>query len=92
MYPVSGILSNFVTFAISIICYICVWIFFKTTGINGGSGLTINFYALLFFIPMAIMLIFVVGVGLILSVLQVYFRDVEYIWDVFAHSFSIVSL
>ena len=45
--------------------------------------LTINFYALLFFIPMAIMLIFVVGVGLILSVLQVYFRDVEYIWDVF---------
>lgn len=83
MYPVSGILSNFVTFAISILCYICVWIFFKVTGLNGGSGLTINFYALLFFIPMAIMLIFVVGVGLILSVLQVYFRDVEYIWDVF---------
>lgn len=83
MYPVSGILSNFVTFAISIICYICVWIFFKATGIQGGSGLTINGYALLFFIPMAILLVFVVGVGLILSVLQVYFRDVEYIWDVF---------
>lgn len=83
MYPVSGILSNFVTFAISIFCYICVWIFFKTTGIQGGAGLTINGYALLFFIPMAILLVFVVGVGLILSVLQVYFRDVEYIWDVF---------
>lgn len=83
MYPVSGILSNFVTFAISILCYICVWIFFKITGIQGGAGLTINGYALLFFIPMAILLVFVVGVGLILSVLQVYFRDVEYIWDVF---------
>lgn len=83
MYPVSGILSNFVTFAISIICYVCVWIFFKATGILGGSGLTINGYALLFFIPMAILLIFVIGVGLILSVLQVYFRDIEYIWDVF---------
>lgn len=83
MYPVSGILSNFVTFAISILCYVCVWIFFKATGIQGGSGLTINGYALLFFIPMAILLVFVVGVGLILSVLQVYFRDVEYIWDVF---------
>lgn len=83
MYPVSGVLSNFVTFAISILCYICVWIFFKATGILGGDGLTINGYALLFFIPMAILLIFVIGVGLILSVLQVYFRDIEYIWDVF---------
>lgn len=83
MYPLSGILSNFVTFAISIICYICVWIFFKLTGLQGGSGLTINAYALLFFIPMAILLIFVIGVGLILSVLQVYFRDIEYIWEVF---------
>lgn len=83
MYPLSGILSNFVTFAISILCYILVWIFFKLTGLQGGSGLTVNWHALLFFIPMAILLIFVTGVGLILSVLQVYFRDIEYIWDVF---------
>ncbi|MCD7872734.1 MAG: ABC transporter permease [Clostridiales bacterium] len=83
MYPLSGILSNFVTFAISIICYICVWIFFKATGIQGGSGLTMNGYALLFFVPMALLLVFVIGVGLILSVLQVYFRDIEYIWEVF---------
>lgn len=83
MYPLSSILSNFVTFSISILCYICVWIFFKTTGLLGGSGLVINWYALLFFVPMAILLIFVTGVGLILSVLQVYFRDIQYIWDVF---------
>lgn len=83
MYPLSGILSNFVTFSISILCYVCVWIFFKATGLRGGDSLTIGWYALLFFIPMAILLIFVTGVGLILSVLQVYFRDIEYIWDVF---------
>ncbi len=83
MYPLSGIFSNFVTFAISIVCYICVWVFFKLTGLSGGADLKINAYALLFFIPMAILLIFVVGIGLILSVLQVYFRDIEYIWEVF---------
>ncbi|MCH5315373.1 MAG: ABC transporter permease [Eubacterium sp.] len=83
MYPLSAILSNFVTFAISIICFICVWIFFKVTGFQGGHGLTATPYMLLCWVPMLILLIFCTGVGLILSVVSVYFRDVEYIWDVF---------
>ncbi|MDD6729233.1 MAG: ABC transporter permease [Eubacteriales bacterium] len=83
MYPLSSIFSNFVTFAISILCLICVWIFFKVTGLQGGSGLTITPYALLCFVPMFLLLVFSTGVGLILSVIAVYFRDVEYIWDVF---------
>lgn len=82
MYPLSAIFSNFVTFAISLLCLVCVWIFFKVTGISGGSQLEINGYALLFWVPMLLMLIFSTGVGLILSVLCVYFRDIEYIWDV----------
>lgn len=82
MYPLSSILSNFVTFAISLLCLICVWIFFKVTGWSGGSGLEITWYALLCWIPMVLLLIFSTGVGLILSVISVYFRDVEYIWDV----------
>lgn len=82
MYPLSSVLSNFVTFAISLLCLVCVWIFFKVTGFNGGSGLEINGYALLFFVPMIFLLIFSTGVGLVLSVLCVYFRDIEYIWDV----------
>ncbi len=82
MYPLSAILSNFVTFAISMICLICVWIFFKLTGINGGADLKITWYALLCWVPMLILLVFSTGVGLILSVLCVYFRDIEYIWDV----------
>lgn len=82
MYPLSSIFSNFVTFAISLLCYICVWIFFKVIGISGGDGLYITWHALLCFVPMILLLIFSTGVGLILSVLCVYFRDIEYIWDV----------
>lgn len=82
MYPLSSILSTFVTFAISILCYISVWIFFKLTGISGGAGLELTWTALLCFIPMLLILIFSTGVGLILSVMSVYFRDIEYIWDV----------
>ena len=83
MYPLSSILSCFVTFAISILCYISVWIFFKLTGISGGSNLTVDWHVLLFFVPMILILLFSTGIGLILSVLCVYFRDIEYIWDVF---------
>lgn len=82
MYPLSSILSTFVTFAISILCYVCVWIFFKLTGISGGANLELSWTALLCFIPMILILIFSTGVGLILSILSVYFRDIEYIWDV----------
>lgn len=82
MYPLSSILSTFVTFSISLLCYICVWLFFKLTGISGGSQLEITWHVLLFFVPMILILIFSTGVGLILSVLSVYFKDIEYIWDV----------
>lgn len=84
MYPISGIFSNFVNYAISILCYVLVWIFFKCTGISNGSALEVTPYALLFFVPMLILLVFTIGVGLILSILNVYFRDIEYIWNVFS--------
>lgn len=82
MYPLSSIFSCFVTLAISMLCLVCVWIFFKVSGFQGGSGLTITWYALLCVVPMMLILIFSTGVGLILSILSVYFRDIEYIWDV----------
>lgn len=82
MYPFSSILSTFVTTAITMICYILVWIFFKATGISGGSNLHFTWHFFLMWIPMIILLVFSTGVGLVLSVLCVYFRDIEYIWDV----------
>lgn len=82
MYPLSSIFSNFVTFAISLLCLIAVWIFFRVTGISGGSGLYLTWHVFECIVPMALLLVFSTGVGLILSVICVYFRDVEYIWDV----------
>ncbi|MBR1531393.1 MAG: ABC transporter permease [Eubacterium sp.] len=82
MYPLSSILSTFVTFAISILCLVVVWIFFKSTGVSNGNALHITWRVLLCFVPMFLILVFSTGVGLILSVLAVYFRDIEYIWDV----------
>lgn len=83
MYPLSSILSTFVTTSISMLCYIMVWAFFKLTGFSGGDGLVLSWRFILMVVPMFIILVFSTGVGLILSVLCVYFRDVEYIWDVF---------
>ncbi|MCR5208437.1 MAG: ABC transporter permease [Eubacterium sp.] len=83
MYPLSSILSTFVTTSISMLCYVMVWVFFKLTGISGGKDLVFSWHFLLLFVPMFIMLVFSTGIGLILSVLCVYFRDIEYIYDVF---------
>lgn len=83
MYPISSIFSSFVNLGISLLCYIAVWIFFKVTGLQGGHDITITWRALLFFIPLIIILLFSTGIGLMLSVLSVYFKDIEYIWQVF---------
>jgi len=83
MYPLSSIFSCFVTLAISLLGYIMVWIFFKLTGIGNGSALVLSWRVLLVPIPLFLILLFSTGVGLILSVLCVYFRDIEYIWGVF---------
>ncbi len=82
MYPLASILSSFVTTAISMLCYVMVWVFFKITNISGGGNLVFSWHFLFMFVPMFILLVFSTGVGLILSVLCVYFRDIEYIWDV----------
>lgn len=83
MYPLSSIFSCFVTLAISLLGYILVWIFFKMTGIGNGSALVLTWRVILVPIPLFFILLFSTGVGLILSVLCVYFRDIEYIWGVF---------
>lgn len=82
MYPLSSIFSTFVTFGISFLCFACVWVFFRVTGVSGGSDITLTWHALFFFVPMILVLIFSTGVGLILSVITVFFKDIEYIWDV----------
>lgn len=83
MYPLSGVLSNFVTSGISFAVLLAVTLLFKLTGWSNGGEIQFDYHMLLLFVPLLIMLVFSVGVGLILSTLAVYFRDIEYIYDVF---------
>ncbi len=80
IYPLSNVISNFVTFAISLlvlVCFIVYFYFFSDTPPH------ITSYVFLVFIPIFILLILCMGVGLILSTLEVFFKDVEYLYEVF---------
>lgn len=79
MYPLSGILSNFIIFLISLIVLVGVMIFFLATG---DYEAPMNGYMFLSIIPLLNLLLLAVGVGLILSTLCVFFRDIEYLWSV----------
>ena len=80
IYPVSNVISNFVTFVISLLVLVCFIVYFyffsdKPPAITG--------YAFLAPVPIIILLILCVGIGLILCTLQVFFKDIEYLYEVF---------
>ena len=73
LYPLSDVLFNFVIFAISLAVLILVAIYTRTWP-------TLYIWQC---IPALILLIlFTTGVGLFLCTLSVYFRDMEYLWNV----------
>lgn len=80
IYPLSNVISNFVTFLISLsvlACFIAYFYFFSAN----PPHLTRYFF--LFPVPIIILFILCIGVGLILATMQVFFRDVEYLYEVF---------
>ncbi len=79
MYPLSGILSNFIIFLISMIVLVAVMGFFIVTG---SYHAPLNGYMILSLVPLFNLLLLTVGVGLILATLCVFFRDIEYLWSV----------
>nr|MBP3597981.1 ABC transporter permease [Eubacterium sp.] len=79
MYPLSGILSNFVIFLISMIVLICVMGFYIVTGKYQAA---MNWRIIMSVVPLLNLLLLTVGVGLILATLCVFFRDIEYLWSV----------
>lgn len=79
MYPLSGILSNFVIFVISLVVLVCVMVFFLATG---SYKAPMNGYMLLSIVPLINLLMLAVGAGLVLATLCVFFRDIEYLWSV----------
>lgn len=73
IYVLSAVLSNFITFAISLIVLVGVGIVLKVQ---------VTPYTAQAIIPLLILLVLTLGCGLILSTLNVFFRDIEYIWSV----------
>lgn len=73
LYPLSSVLYNYVIFAISLLVLILLGFYCR---IQPGLRL----FALV--IPLFLIFCMAYGVGLILATINVFFRDVEYIWDV----------
>lgn len=80
IYPLSGVLSNFITFAISLIDLVVVIAFFN---IIDKDPVPLTWKAIGFVIPVIILMFICMGVSLILATLDAYFRDIEYLYDVF---------
>lgn len=73
LYPMSCVLYNFVIFLISLIILVAVSIVL---------GVYPNLWTLTAIIPLILLFFLTLGSGLILSTLSVFFRDLEYLWDV----------
>lgn len=80
MYPLSNTLSCFVTFLVSLIVLVCFIVYFR---LFSDTPPNITPYILLAWVPILILFLLSLGVGLILSTLSVFFKDIEYLYDVF---------
>lgn len=80
IYPLSNVLSTFVTFAISLIDLVVVIGFFN---IINKDPITLTWRIVGFLIPIILLMFISMGVSMILATLDVFFRDIEYLYDVF---------
>lgn len=80
IYPLSNVIANFITFVISLSVLACFIIYFYFFSAEPPH---ITGYIFLFPIPIIVLLILSLGVGMILSTLEVFFKDVEYLYEVF---------
>lgn len=80
IYPLSNVLSNVVTFLMSLLVLVVMVIYFK---VFTDEVINITPYALLSVVPILLLIILCTGIGMILATLNVFFKDIEYIYDVF---------
>lgn len=73
IYPLASILANFIIFLISLIVLV---------GVAAVLRIKPTLYAFQAVIPLFTLLVMCIGVGLILSTMAVFFRDLEYLWNV----------
>jgi ABC-2 type transport system permease protein len=73
LYPLSSILYNYVIFLISLVVWVLLGFYCRIFP-------TWRWFAIL--LPLFILLLLSFGVGMILATVGVFFRDMEYLWDV----------
>ena len=73
LYPLSGVLYSYVIFLFSLVVLVAVALFL---------GVWPTWHLLLALIPLVLLLLFSLGIGMILATMGVFFRDMEYLWDV----------
>lgn len=73
IFPLSRVLSSFVTMSFSLIAILIVMLFTKAT---------VYWTILLFWVPLLFLFIFCCGIGLVLSALSTYFRDITHLYGV----------
>lgn len=83
VYPLSNVLANFVTFLISLTVLVVVFAFFFIFQHDVYPDLVLSWRFLLIIVPIVLLFLLSLGCGMILSVLNVFFKDIEYIYEVF---------
>ena len=73
IYVISTVISDFITFLISLVVLV---------GVGAVLKVQATVYMLQAVIPLVILFVFTMGVSLIMATLNVFFRDIEYIWSV----------
>lgn len=73
IFPLSRVLSSFVTMSFSLVAILIVMLFTRAT---------VYWTILLFWVPLLFLFVFCCGIGLILSALATYFRDITHLYGV----------
>ncbi len=80
IYPLANVISNFITFLISLLVLVGFIVYFN---LFTDKPTNVTPYILLAWVPLVILFITCLGIGLILSTMSVFFKDIEYLYDVF---------
>ncbi len=73
MYPLAATMSSFITFLLSLVGLVAV---------AAVQGLRPTVYLLGVFPPLLTLFVMVAAIGFLLATLDVFFRDLEYLWNV----------
>lgn len=79
LFPLSDLMFNFFLFLVSLLVLVLVSVVLMICGVQP----VFNLFALQFIIPLINLFLFTLGVSLIVATIGVFFKDIDYLWNVF---------